>query len=142
VRAPLLRPALAAAVLAGLASVAPAHAEVVEVNVTVTPHLGATAYAFSDKPGETFDPVSVQRIAVTDAGVDTASGTPTVGDIAGVTTGSATYVITAHPAGSTNESFNFTAVVECALSPATGLVCTPSAGLHTVITVVTGPFDS
>jgi hypothetical protein len=138
-----LRPLVAAAtVAAGLGFAVPAHAETVVVDVTVSTHLGATAFAFSDHPGETFSPVSVQRIAVTDKGVDTSSGTPTVADIAGVTTGSATYVITAHPAGQTNEAFNFVAVVDCVLSPVTGLVCTPSVGLHTVITVVTGPLDS
>jgi hypothetical protein len=142
-RPTILRTALAvASVAGGLAFVTPAHAEVVDVNVIVSDDFGATAYAFSDKPGETFDPVSVTRYAVTVAGgVTTASGSPTVAGIPGAETGAATYVISAHPAGSTNETFNFVAVVECVKAAVTGMVCTPSVGLHTVITVVTGPLD-
>ena len=129
-------PLLAAAAIAVGALAVPAHAEVVEVTLTVSPLFGATASASSTHEGETFQTPTIQRVAVTDAGLDTASGT-VVADIQGVTTGSSTYVIAARPDGNTNEAFAFYAVVECVVSPVTGLACTPSAGMHTVITVVT-----
>lgn len=143
-RSSLLRPALAAATLvAGFSFAAPAHAETVAIGVTVTDQLGATAYATSDKvPTETFTVTSVRRVAVTDvAGVTVDNGKTDVGDIHGVVNGHATYVVTAHPGGATDESFDFQAVVDCVRTAATGVVCAPSLGLHTVITVVTGPFD-
>lgn len=141
-RLPLL---CAAAIAAGSIAMPAAHAdpEVVDVNVIVSDHFGATAYATSTKPGETFSPVSVTRIAVTDTGLVTNdTGTPTVADIPGSTTGTATYLISAHPAGQTNENFNFLAVVQCVRTDVTGMVCTPSVGLHTVVTIFSGIFDS
>lgn len=141
-RSTLLRTALAVGTVAGgLAVAAPAHAETVDVNVIVSDHFGATAYAMSSKDGETFSPVTATRYAVTDAGTDLGTTATELPDIDGSTTGSATYVISAHPSGQTNENFNFLAVVTCVRTAATGVVCTPSVGLHTVITIVTGPFD-
>jgi hypothetical protein len=77
--------------------------------------------------------VDVTRLAVTDSGgVTNDPGAPTVADIDGSTTGAATYLISAHPAGMTNETFNFLAVNDPATMPLP-MASTPMYATHALL---------
>lgn len=138
-----MRKPLALAALAASAALfaVPAHAEQVNIGVTVNSNWGATAYGTSTKPGETFGAFSIVRVSATDSLADPhlTQGGASVPNIADTTAGVATYVVTAHPLNGDEPSpFFFNAVVVC-VKAAGSFTCTPSVGEHTVISLLTGP---
>ena len=134
----LVLPIVAAALAA---SALPAHAEQVDIGVTVGNDFSATAYGTSTHPGETFGNFEITRVSVTDAGlpVVTTSGA-TMAGIPGATAGTATYVVNAHPInGGEPSAFFFTSIVVCTKLPGENVSCLPGVGEHTVISALTGP---
>jgi hypothetical protein len=132
--------ALAAAAVVGSLAV-PASAEQVDIGVTVDNNFGAVAYGTSTKAGETFGAFQIVRISATDSLADPHAvvAGASVAPIAGATTGTATFVVNAHPINGTEPSaFFFTSVVVC--TKVGGQVsCLPGVGEHTVISALTGP---
>jgi hypothetical protein len=136
-----LRKVLIPLALAVAAAATPAHAEQVRIGVNVADDWSATAYGSSTKPGESFGGFQIVRVSATDSTADphVTLGGSSVPGFAGSTTGTATYVVNAHPMNGTEPSaFAFTAVVVCA-KVAGDVTCAPSVGEHTVISAVTGP---
>jgi hypothetical protein len=132
--------ALAAAAASAAVFAVPAHAEQVDIGVHVNADFSASAYGTSTKPGETFGAFTVTRVAATDALADPVivERPNSVPAIPGATTGTATYVVSAHPVNGDEPSpFFFTAVVVC--TKAARFSCTQSAGEGTVISLLTGP---
>lgn len=138
-----MRPVLLPLALAVAAATAvPAHAEQVDIGVVVHDDWSATAYGTSTHPGETFGQFQVVRLSATDSLSDphVTVGGASVPGFGGSTTGTATYVVNAHPINGDEPSpFVFTSVVVCAKAAGGHVTCAPGVGEHTVISALTGP---
>lgn len=128
------------AVVAALgASAVPAHAEQVDIGVTVGDDYSATAYGRSDHPGETFGEFQIIRISATDSLSDPRltvgqEGDSTMEGFPGSTTGAVTFIVNAHPIqGSEPEPFVFTSVVVCNRNAEGHVECQPGVGEQTLI---------
>lgn len=129
----------AAALVGGLTI--PASAEQVDIGVSVGNDFSATAYGTSTKAGETFGAFQIVRVSATDSLADPHAtvGGSSVPGIAGATTGTATFVVNAHPInGDEPSTFFFTSVVVC-VKAGGSVTCAPGVGEHTLISALTGP---